>query len=94
MTLLDSELDKIVNGESNYRYSAHYLVPGIPWRVQQNGDLYIYTTPLFDPPLFWSKWTLLVLAVMGALALSLLYWIVRLPFVPARQVRGRTNRSF
>jgi hypothetical protein len=73
---------------------AHYLVPGIPWRVQQNGDMYIYTTPLVDPPLFWPKWTLLVLAVVSALALYLLYRIVRLPFVPARQVRSRTNRSF
>jgi hypothetical protein len=40
---------------------AHYLVLGIPWRVQQNDDMCIYTTPLVDPPLFWSKWTLLVL---------------------------------
>ena len=88
------ELGKIVKGIPDYRYVAHYLVPGIPWRVQQNGDMYIYTTPLVDPPLFWSKWTLLVLAVVSALALYLLYRIVRLPFVPARQVRSRTNRSF
>ena len=94
LTLMDSELDKIVKGEANYRYVAHYLVPGIPWRVQQNGDMYIYTTPLVDPPLFWSKRTLLVLAVVSALALYLLYRIVRLLFVPARQKRGGTSRSF
>lgn len=93
---MDNELGKIVTGKPDYRYAAHYLVPGIPWRVQQNGDMCIYTTPLVDPPLFWfwSKWMLLVLAVVSALVLYMLYWMVRLPFVPARQVRSRMNRSF
>lgn len=89
LILMDSELGKIVKGEPDYRYVAHYLVPGIPWRVQQNGDMYIYTTPLVDPPLFWSKWTLLVLAVVSTLALYLLYRIVRLPFVSVRWEQGR-----
>jgi len=79
LTLLDSELGKIVTGAANYRYAAHYLAPGIPWRVYQNGDLYIYTTPLVDPPLFWSKWTLLALGTEGLLSLSLLHRIVRRP---------------
>ena len=30
LTLMDSELDKIVKGEANYRYVAHYLVPWHP----------------------------------------------------------------
>lgn len=82
LTLLDRELGKIVTGEANYRYVAHYLAPGIPWRVQQNGDMYIYTTPLVDPPLFWSKWMLLVLAGVSTLSLYLFYRVVRLPFIP------------
>lgn len=91
LTLLDSELGKIVTGEANYRYVAHYLAPGIPWRVQQNGDMYIYTTPLVDPPLFWSKWTLLVLAVVSTLSLYLFYRMVRLPFVHLKRKREVTN---
>jgi glyoxylase-like metal-dependent hydrolase (beta-lactamase superfamily II) len=91
LTLLDSELGKIVTGEANYRYVAHYLAPGIPWRVQQNGNMYIYTTPLVDPPLFWSKWTLLLLAVVSALALYLLYRIARLPFILLRRKREVTT---
>ena len=85
LMLLDTELGKIAKGEANYRYVTHYLVPAIPWRVHQNGDMYIYTTPLVDPPLFWSKWTLLVLAVVSTLSLYLFYRIVRLPFVPIRR---------
>jgi glyoxylase-like metal-dependent hydrolase (beta-lactamase superfamily II) len=75
LTLLDRELGKIVTGEAEYQYAAHYLAPGIPWRVQQNGDLYIYTTPLVDPSLFWAKWMLLVLATVSLLAVYLLYRI-------------------
>ena len=45
LMLMNNELDKIIKGIPDYRYVAHYLVPGIPWRVQQNGDMYIYTTP-------------------------------------------------
>jgi len=44
LALLDSELGKIIRGEAEYRYASHYLAPGIPWRVHQHGDLYIYTT--------------------------------------------------
>ena len=84
LTLLDSELGKMVNGTAEYRYAAHYLAPGIPWRVQQNGDLYIYTTPLVDPPLFWSPWTLLALATINVLTLYLVYRIVHLPSTPVR----------
>lgn len=52
LTLLDRELEKIIKGTATSRYAAHYLAPGIPWRVYQNGGLYIYTTPLVDPPVF------------------------------------------
>ena len=85
LMLLDTELGKIAKGEANYRYVTHYLVPAFPWRVHQNGDMYIYTTPLVDPPLFRSKWTLLVLAVVSTLTLYLFYRIARLPFVPIRR---------
>ena len=68
LVLLDRELDKIVKGESTFRYATHYLASGIPWRVYQNGDLYIYTTPLVDPPLFWRLLTILIVAVVGGLA--------------------------
>nr|HMS86327.1 MBL fold metallo-hydrolase [Nitrospira sp.] len=78
VVLLDRELDKIIKGTASYRYAAHYLAPGIPWRVYQNGDLYIYTTPLVDPPLFWSKWAGLLVATMGFLLLYLLYRTVAL----------------
>jgi glyoxylase-like metal-dependent hydrolase (beta-lactamase superfamily II) len=80
LMLLDSELDKIVKGVAEYRYASHYLAPGIPWRVQQNGDLYIYTTPLVDPPLFWSTWMLLILGAVSILSLYLLQRIVLLSF--------------
>ena len=75
LVLLDGELGKMVTGNAAYRYVAHYLAPGIPWRVQQNGDLSIYTTPLVDPSLFWAKWMLLVLATVSLLAVYLLYRI-------------------
>jgi len=55
LILLDGELDKMVTGNAAYRYVAHYLAPGIPWRVQQNGDLYIYTTPLVIRHAFGQK---------------------------------------
>lgn len=84
LMLLDRELDKMVTGNAEYRYVAHYLAPGMPWRVQQNGDLYIYTTPLVDPSLFWSKWTLLLLATVSLLALYSLYRIVHRSFTPGR----------
>lgn len=80
LMLLDSELDKIVRGDADYRYTAHYLAPGIPWRVHQNGDLYIYTTPFVNPPLFWSRWTLLAVVTMSLLTGYLLYRVVHLPF--------------
>ena len=73
LTLLDRELDTIVQGDTEYRYVTHYLAPGIPWRVHQNGEMFIYTTPLVDPPLFWSKWMLFALATITILALYLLY---------------------
>lgn len=76
LTLLDRELGKIIKGTATYRYAAHYLAPGIPWRVYQNGDLYIYTTPLVDPPVFWSKWTWLLGMTTGILLLYLLYRIM------------------
>ena len=76
VALFDHELDKIVTGAATYRYAAHYLAPGIPWRVYQNGDLYIYTTPLADPPIFWSKWAGLLVVTMGLLFLYLLYRIM------------------
>lgn len=87
LTLLESELGKIVRGDAEYRYAAHYLAPGSPWRVYQNGELYIYTTPLVDPPLFWSKWTLLLSATVSLLALYLLFRMVRVSFVSGRIVR-------
>lgn len=88
LMLLEGELDKMVTGSAEYRYVAHYLAPGIPWRVQQNGDLSIYTTPLVDPSLFWSLWTLLILVVVSILALYLLLRIVRWSFG-----RGCVDRS-
>ncbi len=89
LTMLDRELDKMVNGNAAYRYVAHYLAPGMPWRVQQHGDLSIYTTPLVDPPVFWSTWTLLLVATVSLLALYLLFRIVRRSFAP-----GRIDRSW
>lgn len=82
LVLLDGELDKMVTGNAAYRYVAHYLAPGIPWRVQQNGDLSIYTTPLVAPPLFWSKWVLLFVATVSFLMLYFLLRIVRMAFGP------------
>ena len=76
VALFDRELGKIVTGAARHRYAAHYLAPGIPWRVYQNGDLYIYTTPLVDPPIFWSKRMGLLLAIMSFLSLYLLYRII------------------
>ena len=84
---LDSELDKMITGNAEYRYAAHYLAPGIPWRVQQSGDLYIYTTPLFDPTLFWSKWTLLLSMTVSMLILSVLFQIARRTLVRDRGER-------
>lgn len=78
LMLLDRELDKMVNGKAEYRYVAHYLASGIPWRVQQNGDFYIYTTPLVDPSLFWSKWTWLLLTTVILLTRYLLFQVARL----------------
>jgi glyoxylase-like metal-dependent hydrolase (beta-lactamase superfamily II) len=89
LTRLDRELDKIVRGEAEYRYVTHYLAPGIPWRVHQNGDLYIYTTPLVDPPLFWSKWMLLVLGTVSILACSFLHLIARRSFAAIGSKVGR-----
>ncbi len=88
LILLDNELDKIVRGDAEYRYAAHYLAPGLPWRIQQNGELYIYTTPLVDPPLFWSKWMLLVFGAVSVLALSLLHLIARRSFAAIRKKSG------
>jgi glyoxylase-like metal-dependent hydrolase (beta-lactamase superfamily II) len=76
LTLFDRELDKILKGTATYRYAAHYLAPEIPWRVYQNGDLSIYTTPLVDPPIFWSTWTWLLVAIVSLLSLYLLYRIM------------------
>lgn len=76
LTLMDRELNKIIKGTATYRYAAHYLAPGIPWRVYQHGDLYIYTTPLVDAPIFWSKWMGLFLVMMSLLSLYLLYRIM------------------
>jgi glyoxylase-like metal-dependent hydrolase (beta-lactamase superfamily II) len=87
LTLLDSELGKMVSGKATYRYAAHYLAPGIPWRVQQNGELYIYTTPLVDPPLFWARETWLVVASVSLLALYLLYRFVCLLLAPVARPR-------
>ena len=84
LMLLDHELDRMVTGNAEYRYVTHYLAPGMPWRVQQNGDLYIYTTPLVDPPLFWSTWTLLLLATVMMLVLYLLLRITRMSPIPGR----------
>jgi glyoxylase-like metal-dependent hydrolase (beta-lactamase superfamily II) len=85
VSLLSSELEKIVSGKPEYRYVAHYLIPGMPVRLQQNEDMYIYTTPLVDPPLFWSKWALLVVVAFGTLALYLLYCAARLFFGAVRR---------
>jgi len=76
LALFDRELDKIVTGTATYRYATHYLAPGIPWRVYQNGELYIYTTPLVDPPVFWSRWTGLLVVTMSLLSMYLLYRLV------------------
>ena len=84
VSLMSRELGKIVSGQPEYRYVTHYLTQGMPVRLQQNGDMYIYTTPLVDPTLFWSKRTLLVVAVLGALACYLLYRVARLFFVAVR----------
>lgn len=84
VSLLSSELGKIVSGKPEYRYVSHYLIQGMPVRLQQNEDMYIYTTPLVDPSLFWSKWTLLVMAVFGALALYAIYRVACLLFVAIR----------
>lgn len=86
--LLDGELDKIVKGNAEYRYVAHYLAPGIAWRVQHNGELYIYTTPLVDPSLFWSKWALLLMATVIVLVLYLLLRIAWWSFGPCRLDRS------
>ena len=84
VSLMSSELGKIVSGKPEYRYVAHYLAPGLPVRLQQNEDMYIYTTPFVDPPLFWSKWMLLVVVVFGALVFYLIYRVARLLFVAVR----------
>ena len=84
VSLLSSELGKIVSGKPDYHYVAHYLTSGLPVRLQQNEDMYIYTTPLVDPPLFWSKWALLVVTVFGALVFYLIYRVARLLFVAVR----------
>lgn len=90
LMLLDGELDKILEGTATHRYAAHYLAPGIPWRVYQNGDLYIYTTPLVDPPIFWSTWTLLLVATMSLFLLYLVFRIVRLSVVAVYGARSGT----
>ena len=77
LMLLDRELDRIIKGTATYRYAAHYLAPGLPWRVYQTSDLYIYTTPLVDPPIFWSKWMGLLVVTMSFLSLYLLYRMAR-----------------
>ena len=69
LILLNDGLQKMVTGEATYRYATHYLAPGLPWRVLQNGDLYIYTTPLVDPSHFWSKWTLLLSIILSLFVL-------------------------
>ena len=88
LVLLDRELDKITTGAAPYRYAAHYLAPGIPWRVYQSGDLSIYTTPLIDPPLFWSLWTLLLVTTVSLLVLYWLQRIVRRSWAVARVERS------
>jgi len=87
LMLLDRELDKMVKGNAEYRYVTHYLAPGMPWRVQQNGALYIYTTPLVDPQLFWSKWALLLVTV-GLVVFYSLFGIVRRSFTSVRVDRS------
>ena len=86
LILLESELQKMVQGEATYRYAAHYLAPGIPWRVQQNGEMYIYTTPLVTPSHFWSIWTFLIMAFVSILVLYGLVRVIRLLFASV----GRT----
>ncbi len=88
LTLLDRELEKIIMGEAASRYATHYLAPGMPWRVYQQGAMYIYTTPVIDPALFWSKWMLLVLAVVSIMVLSLLLRMVRLLWAVIQNARG------
>ena len=88
--LLDRELDKMVSGNATYQYVAHYLAPGMPWRVQRNGDLSIYTTPLVDPHLFWSKWALLLMATVIVLVLYLLVRIGRVCIVAGHVGRSGT----
>lgn len=90
LMVLDRELDKMVHGNAEYRYVGHYLAPGIPWRVHQNGDLYIYITPLVDPSLFWSTWMLLVLAVVSIMVLLLLSRLIRLSWAVMQNRRGPT----
>ncbi len=85
LLLLDRELGKILKGESTFRYATHFWAPGIPWRVYQNGELYIYTTPLVDPSHFWSIWTLLIVVVISLLALYGPVRRIRLLFVPAER---------
>jgi hypothetical protein len=53
--------------------------------VYQNGEMSIYTTPLVDPQLFWSKWMLLLLATVLILSLYVLHRIARLPFAPVQR---------
>ena len=88
LTLLDGALQRMVTGEATYRYATHYLAPGIPWRIYQNGDLYIYTTPLVDPSHFWSIWTFLTVALVSILVLYGLGWITRLLVLPAGKMRA------
>lgn len=88
LMVLDRELDTMVNGNATYRYVAHYLAPGLPWRVQQSGDLSIYTTPLVDPHLFWSKWALLLMATVSLLVFYSLFRIVRWSLTPVRVDRS------
>ena len=88
LALLDRALDTMVTGHATYRYVAHYLAPGMPWRVQQDGDLYIYTTPLVDPHLFWSKWALLLVATVSLLVFYSLFRIVRWSLTPIRVDRS------
>jgi len=90
LVLLDRELEKIITGAAPYRYAAHYLAPGIPWRVYQNGDLYIYTTPLVDPPVFWSRWAVLLVAIMSLFLLYLVFRIVRLSVIAVYGARSGT----
>lgn len=84
LTLLDRELGMMARGEAEYRYVAHYLAPSIPWRVHQQGEMYIYTTPLVDPPFFWSKWMLLLVLTACLLVVFLALRIMR---VCVRSVR-------